>query len=1021
MDRQNAVRKDAHAFMRQPFFQPDTEQIAQSRMSRFTSAFEDETGARFIDYSALHAYSAREFRQFWKCFLESAEGLEWSGAVEPVCVGDDCESAAFFPNVTLNYAENLLNKSIAPDNAPALTSVYADGLRVSYTRGELRDRVMRIAHALQRMGLTEGDRVVGILRNDAEAITMALAAAAVGATLAIVAPEYGAQATIEHFAPLKPKMMFLHTTPRTYDTKEITGSATAVVDALPTLENIVYLDDSSLPSRIRQRLWEVRELISDGDPASFQWTRFKFDHPLCILQSSDVAGEQKRLVHGAGGTLIEHVKEHRLHGDFGPGDKLYVHTTCASMMWQWQLSALASGVELVTYDGPVGAIDSLWRLVAQERVTVFGTSPAYLKMCEDARIEPGKQYDFSALRTVLSVGAALYESQFEWVRDHVKALPLQLLEDGTDIMGSFVLGNPNLPIYAGEAQSKSLGLDVQAFDEHGQPVARGELVCANPFPSRPLGFYGDKDRSRFHQAYFAANGGAWTQGEAVGFSPQGSARLYGRSDGMLNVRGVEVSPGEVVRTLAGIPEIAQSMLVTQALTKAEETDHRFVLLAVLRPGVQLDATLIARMRGELTHRVSVDLVPEVIAQVQELPATHNGKLSAAAAHDAVNGLPARNVGSLANAPCLDAIRAHPALSLERQPLPAPGESLAENEAYLRALWEQHFCFAPIGRDDNFFDLGGHPLLAARMLHDVKRATGRTLPLSTFTVAPTIARFAGVLASGPDVASRASGLVHMRAGPGRPLFMIHAITGSVMESLTLAAMLKSDRPVYGVSARGIDGKEDPLNNVEEMARVYIRQIRAVQPHGPYALSGFSFGGLIVYEMAQQLVEAGEQIEMLCLIDAYVHESCLRLPDWIRYQGDMVALRVRTYLKLKGRARFEWFGQKARAAMDRVRMRMGKRPLRPALETLGLSQTATRVREAHRSATMTYRPREYSGSQVILVRATRVEEGRGNPLLVWKNIAKAGLKVVQVEGRHTDLVFEPLLGDAATVVGNALKKV
>jgi acetoacetyl-CoA synthetase len=335
------------------------------------------------------------------------------------------------------------------------------------------------------------------------------------------------------------------------------------------------------------------------------------------------------------------------------------------------------------------------------------------------------------------------------------------------------------------------------------------------------------------------------------------------------------------------------------------------------------------------------------------------------------------------------------------------------------LWEQHFGFAPINRDDDFFDLGGHSLLAARMLADVKRATGRSLPITTFTVAPTIARFAGVLASSPDVAARAAGLVPMRAGHGRPLFMIHAITGSVMESLTLAAMLKSDRPVYGVQARGIDGKEDPINNVEEMARVYIRQIRAVQPHGPYALSGFSFGGLIVYEMAQQLIAAGEKIETLCLVDAYVHESCLPLPDWIRYQGDMVALRLRTYLALKGRARFAWFGQKARAAMDRVRMRMGKKPSRPAMETLGLSQTATRVREAHRSATMTYRPRDYNGSTVILVRATQVEEGRGNPLLVWKSIAKAGLKVVDVQGKHTDLVFEPQLVDAANTLSDALK--
>lgn len=473
------------------------------------------------------------------------------------------------------------------------------------------------------MGLKEGDRVAGILRNDADAVTMALAAA--GATLATVAPELDTQAAIEHFAPLKPKMIFMHKARRMYDTKEVTGSATAVVEALPTLTNIVYLDDTSLPNHIRQRQWELRELISDGDPASFQWPRFSFDHPLFIMASTNVAGEPKRLVHGAGGTLIEHVKEHRLHGDFGPGDKLYVHTNCAWMIWHWQLSALASGVEIVTYDGPVSAIDSLWRFVAQERVTVFSTNPAYLKMCEDARIEPGKQYDFSALRAVVSTSAVLHESQFEWVRNHVKPLPLQSMQSGAGMMGSFALGNPNLPVYAGEAQCKSLGLDVQAFDEQGWPVAKGELVCTNPFPSRPLGFYGDQDGSRFHRAYFAANGGSWTQGENVEFSPQGTARLDGRSDGILNARSIDVSPGEVVRILMGIRKIAQAMLVTQTLT------NRIVLLLVLHPGVQLDATLIARVRRELT-------------QVSALPVTHNGKLSDAAAQDAVNGLPVCNLG-----------------------------------------------------------------------------------------------------------------------------------------------------------------------------------------------------------------------------------------------------------------------------------------------------------------------------------------------------------------------------------------
>ncbi|WP_250452808.1 acetoacetate--CoA ligase [Caballeronia sp. ATUFL_M2_KS44] len=1022
MERQNAIRESAQFYLRQSLYEPTPERISRSRMTRFIDSFGKLTGERFADYSAFHDYSARKYRLFWQCFLESAEGLEWSGMAEPVCVGDEIETARFFPNVELNYAENLLAPRIAPDDAAALVACYADGGRVSYTRGELRERVIRLAQSLRELGLKPGDRVVAIMRNDAEAVTTALAVTALGATLSTAAPENGVQAILDRFAPLAPRMLFAHTMQRSFDTAgALSAHVAAVAAALPTLTDIVCLDETPLPSTVTTRQHEVRELIALGDPARFTWRRFPFNHPLFIMFSSGTTGKPKCIVHGAGGTLIEHVKEHRLHSDFSPDDKLFFFTSCSWMMWNWQLSALASGVQIVTYDGPVAAVDTLWRIVANERVTVFGTSPAYLKMNEDAGLQPGVLYDLSALRAMMSTGAVLFDTQFQWVNRHVKPLQLQSISGGTDIIGCFVLGNPNLPVHAGEAQCKTLGLDVQAFD-HGAPTNMpGELVCTNPFPSRPLGFFGDDDGSRFHKAYFAENAGVWTHGDVIEFSPDGGARLHGRSDGVLNVRGINVSPGEIYRILSEIPEIRQAMAVPQTGPRAGDGGQRIVLLLVLRDGAQLNATLAIRIRRELTRNGSAALVPDVIVQVTGLPLTHNGKPSEAAARDAVNGLPARNVSSLANPDCLDGIREHPLLARAPTELPAPGESADSIEAYLRALWEQYFSFSPIGRDDNFFELGGHSLLAARMLADIRRTTNRTLPIATLIVAPTIARLAAVIAADPSMSAESSSLVQMRAGRGRPLFMVHSITGSVMECLTLAGTLQSERPVYGLQAQGLDGDEVPQRSVEDMARAYVLRMRGVQPSGPYALVGYSFGGLVAFEIAQQLVKAGEKIEMLCLLDTYVHERCLPLTAWTRYQASMFVYRLREFRALSGRERVDYVRGKALAMTDRVRMRFGQTAQRPGPEARGLPKPLMLVRESMRVAMTTYKPRLYLGGPIVYVRASIQQDDRGDPLPVWRRVAKHGLRIMQVEGRHTDLVVEPQLATVALALTQVLSTI
>jgi acetoacetyl-CoA synthetase len=452
------------------------------------------------------------------------------------------------------------------------------------------------------------------------------------------------------------------------------------------------------------------------------------------------------------------VKEHRLHCDLAPGDKLFFQTSCGWMMWNWQLSALASGVELVLYDGPLEGPDTFWRIVAEERVTVFGTNPAYLHFCEQRRFAPGRALELSALRAVLSTGSILYPRQFDWVRDQVNgAVPLQSISGGTDIIGCFVLGNPNLPVHRGEAQCRSLGLDVRSLPPPDDPEAGiGELVCANPFPSRPLGFHGDADGARFHAAYFAQNPGFWTHGDLIEATPQGGWRPHGRSDGVLNVRGIRIGTAEIYRILGNIEEIREAMAVEQQ-AEEEAGGSRMVLLIVLREGLVLDDMLAKHIRSELARCGSPAFVPARIAQVAALPVTFSGKRSEAAARDAVNGRPVRNRDALQNPECLKTIAKHPllrapqAIRASRGPAPAggvirDGDRLRRE---LQAICEHVLSVSPIGWSDSLLGLGADSLALVNLLLEIEGYAGRPMPLSTFLSAQSIEALATALSNGAE--------------------------------------------------------------------------------------------------------------------------------------------------------------------------------------------------------------------------------------------------------------------------------
>ncbi|SAL06308.1 acetoacetyl-CoA synthetase [Caballeronia calidae] len=1006
---------------RLPVFDPPA-RATQSQMTAFTAALQARTGQSFEHYGALHDFSVREYRTFWQHFMQWTHGLEWSGSAEPVCIGDTGEQASFFPDVTLNYADNLLGFTVAAADTPALTACHADGRRVRLTRGELRERVARLADALTNLGLGPGDRVAGVMRNDADAIVTALAVTATGATLSTAAPEMGIETLLDRFTQIAPRFLFAHTAARPFDTgTPLADKIALLADALPSLEGIVSLDGDPSAVRAAPPVNSLDALIAAGDPDRMEWKRFGFNHPLFVMFSSGTTGKPKCIVHGAGGSLIEHLKEHRLHCDLQPGDRMYFHTSCAWMMWNWQLSALASGVEIVTYDGPIASVDTLWRLVAQERVNVFGTSPAYLKMCEEAGLVPSREFDLGALRSMMSTGAILFDVQFEWIRDNVKPLQVQSISGGTDILGCFVLGNPDLPVFAGEAQCKSLGLDVQAWRDGASTQGIGELVCVNPFPSRPLGFLNDADGTRFHNAYFSANPGVWTHGDQIEFPPEGTARLHGRSDGVLVVRGINVGPGEIYRVLNDFPEIRDGIVVQQRMREnagadapAQIVGERLVLLVTLKPGARLGGALIARIRRELVRRTSAAHVPDVIAAVDDLPATHSGKLSEAAVRNAVNGLDVTNTAALRNPASLDPIRSHPALQHRSGDVPQTYATREELERLLQMKWEQLFAFGPIGRDDNFFELGGHSLLAARLLAELQPIAGRTIPLATMLRAPTIAQLADVIDNGA-LPQTSEVLVPMREGEGAPLFLVHSVTGSVLECTRLIGTMRKARPVYGLQAIGLDGETPPQRRVEEMAKTYVEQIRKVQPSGPYALAGFSFGGLVALEIAQQLFGAGEQTEFVCLLDTYVQERWLPWFAWLEFRRDYVARLWKTFSEMSPRERGAFAADKVRAAMNKLAMRLGRVPkVQPAPTADPMPPVLRRMRDTFRTAMNNYQPKPYDGGRIVYVRAASREDDRGDPLPLWRKIARRGLTVAEVPGNHGGVIEEPGVYAAAAAL-------
>ena len=657
-------------------WRPSAARVAEAHLTRFMEQVSARKGLKLRSYDDLYSWSVEQPADFWTELARFAEvRADWGTG--PVMANDAGEpstqmpGARFFPKARVNFAENLLRFT---DDQPALVFRNERGTRKTISYKELHEEVARIAAGLRAAGVTVGDRVAGFLPNLPETVIAMLAAASLGATWSSCSPDFGVHGVIDRFGQIAPKVLFAADgyfyAGKTLDSLTPLGE---MLKQLPSVEHLVVIPYTSAApdfgklgsAAAKATLWDA--FGTRGE--KLQFTKVPFNHPQFILYSSGTTGVPKCIVHGAGGTLLQHQKEHLLHTDVKRSDKLFYFTTCGWMMWNWLVSGLATGATLILFDGSPFHHDAgaLWRIAEEEKITIFGTSAKYLAALEKSSFVPIESVNLASLRTVLSTGSPLLPDGFDYVYRSVKAdVLLASISGGTDIVSCFALGCPIRPVHRGEIQCRGLGMKVDIFDDEGRSVPplgtssltarsrsdRGELVCTTPFPSMPVGFWNDPDGKKYRAAYFERFPGIWHHGDYAAITEHDGLVIYGRSDAVLNPGGVRIGTAEIYSAVEGLSEVVEALAVGQDW----QNDVRVVLFVRLKAGIGLDEPLRKRIRDTIRANTTPRHVPAKVIAVPDMPRTLSGKLTELAVRNVIHGLPVKNVDALANPQALEHFR-----------------------------------------------------------------------------------------------------------------------------------------------------------------------------------------------------------------------------------------------------------------------------------------------------------------------------------------------------------------------------